>query len=654
MKWSILLLSFIFCFNSYAKDLGFALSGGISLGIYEAGVFYSVIQKNKDTIAQDTKVVYGTSAGGINSLLGVFDICGFEKLEKESSLFWRFWIPNGLKELQSHNDKEISLLSRASSEAMFKVMRKRWREGFRPECDLHFGVAVSRKEPYVQELKEGLEIIRQAEFFSVRIRGQGRGRPPLVENQMFANDKTFRTSLPLGEDPDKDLEILHGLIQASSAFPMAFEPYPISFCYSKPGEPIQKCNSRSAQTELFIDGGLYHNGPVGFAFDMLKSVSRDKDFQLYYINASAPLIRQKKEEAKKIDESGALDTFQQVFRNLVVQARKYELVKSLESNPGIVKHLNVPLKHYPLISDPLYAFNGFIEKDFRKADFYAGIYDAGPGSEEDPEYNCYRSYLDGEKSDCLLNKNLRILVDLSKYRMSRDIVEGDFDKIYAYLEKNKFEFKDMGLKASESRYARVYVKDKLTRLVKNFADKQPKDEQKRIKHFIRPGLNYLQYTPLKDFWFASYGSSGEVGYSTVIPEKNFVSTAFRFNAVMGLGGLSNFFSRARDIWALTPLIGAEYEPLWLNGPILQWRVGARVGYSFSPSDDWGTGTCDTELLEEYASACSGATGQMTFSLSVVDRLRLQLVYVPFLINSTSFNEKPELLVQIGFQFGDAF
>lgn len=655
MKWIIFVLTFIFSFSVYARDKAFALSGGISLGIYEGGVFYSLINQHRDTIAKDTKVIYGTSAGSINGLMGVFEICGFRETKKESSLFWKMWIPNGIDQLESKDKKEISLLSRKSSEGLFPELRERWMEGFREDCNLHFGVAVSRKEPYVEELKEGVEIIRQAEFFSVRIRGRGRGKPPLMENQKMANINSYRTSLPVGESPEKDVEILLGLIQASSAFPSAFEPFPISFCYAKPGQAAPPCNKESSQTEMFIDGGLYHNGPVGFAYDTLEQNSKDKNYQLYYINASAPLINQKGVQRKKEQKAtGVMEDFQDVFGNLIVQARKYELVKSLESNPDIVKHLKVNLKHLPLASDPLYAFNGFLEKDFRKADFYAGIYDGEETFETDPEYLCFKDRMNNPNSSCPIEENLAILIGLGKYRIKNRIYDGDFDKIYKYLEDNKFKFTDIGLKRSQSRYGRIYVKDKLTRLVKNFAEKQPKNQQKKLKYFIRPSLNYLQYTPLKDFWYGSYGSSAEVGYSKIMPERYLESSSFRFNSVLMLNGASNFFSRAQDVWAITPLVGFEYEPVWMNGPILQWRGGIRGGYTFSPRDDLGRGECDADLLDEYAAACSGPTVHFTVSLSVLERLRFQVVYIPFVVNSIDVDEKPELMVQLGFQFGESF
>lgn len=654
MKWIVFITTLLLSIISHAQDKGYALSGGISLGIYEGGVFYSNISKHRSTIAADAKVIFGTSAGSINGLLGLFEICGFRKTDRESSLFWKMWIPNGLDQLEAKDPKELSLLSRKSSEALFPELRERWKEGFREECDLHYGVAVSRKAPYVEEVKEGLEIIRQAEFFTVRIKGQGRGKPPIVENRKFSDLNTYRSTLPVGESSEKDIEILLGLIQASSAFPAAFEAYPIPFCYHKPGEVLKKCHSGNAKTELFIDGGLYHNGPVGFAYETLEQTARSKNYQLFYINASAPLISQKDQPPpKKEVTNDVIGDFHDVFKNLIVQARKFELVKSLETNPEIVKHLQVNLKHLPLASDPLYAFNGFLEEDFRKADFYAGMIDGEGAFPDDQEYKCFHANA-LKKSECDLDVNLDILIDLANYRKKEKIYEGDFDRIYSFLEEKQFHFKDLKLKKSQSKYGRVYVKDRLTKLVKRFAEKQPQKRRNKMKHFIRPSLNYLQYTPLKDFWYGSYGTSAEVGYSKIVPENYLQSSSFRFNSTLMVNGFSNFFSRAQDVWAITPLIGFEFEPVKLNGPVLQWRAGARVGYVFSPRDDLGRGECDAELLDEYSGACSGSTLHLTLSLSVLERLRFQVVYIPFVNNSINVDEKPEVLMQLGFQFGESF
>jgi hypothetical protein len=661
MKWGWLLFFVFLCSPmAWSRDMGFALSGGVSLGSYEAGVFYNLISENREDIANDSKVIFGTSAGGINGLFGIMDICGLKKNTRESSLLWRMWIPIGLDQLEVTDEKEKSLFQRKAITPLFGEIKERWKEGLNEKCDLLFGVAVARKEPFINVIRPGLEIVRQSEFFILRIRGQGPGRPPIVENQTYSNLNSFRSYLPVGESPDKDINILLDLIQASSAFPGAFTAYPLKFCYSKPGEKFKSCTSKNSKSEDFIDGGLYHNGPVGYAFEALKMKSKDKNFTLHYVNTESPLLTQKYIPKKKKEKNDdVFKEFYQLFLNFINQARKFELAKSLEVNPEIVNHLRTNPKNFPLVSEPLYAFLGFMETDFRKSDFYLGMHDAEKNGirkslDEDSEYECFREKLINQNSICPLDENLKILTDLAIYRNKKHLGEPDFDTVYDFLQKKKFEFKDLGMKKNESMYGKVYTKKRLTKLLKGYSDRQSKKEHKKLTYFIRPSLNFLKYTPPDRYWYAVYASTPEVGFSTLIPQRYFGTSPFRFQLATALNGFSNFFSRNEDIWAITPLAGIEYEPLWLNSAIWQWHGGLRLGYMFSPRDNFGQGDCDEAAAKENAAYCSGGTLQLFFAVSVLERIRVQLVYVPLVVNSITFDDRPELLLQVGIQFGDSY
>ena len=661
MKWSLVLFALFISKVAWSSDKGYALSGGISLGSYEAGVLYNLIEENKDKMARDTKVIFGTSAGGINGLLGLLDICDLTPTSRETSLLWRMWIPIGLDQLEATSKKEQALFQRDAIKPLFDEIRQRWKAGLNEKCDLRFGVAVARKEPLIHELTPGLEIVRQSEFFIVRIRGQGPGKNPIVENQIYNELNSYRSFLPVGESPEQDINILLDLIQASSSFPGAFSAYPIKFCYARPGEKYTGCSSKQTHQELFIDGGLYHNGPVGYAYSALRKTSSDKNFKLYYINAGSPLIDQKKfQKKKKKDKNEDLfSEFYKLFENFIVQARKFELDKSLETNPDIIKHLFTNPKHFPLVSEPLYAFLGFMETDFRKSDFYLGMYDGerlkeNPSTKKDPEYECFREMLMKPGAKCKLDKDLTILNSLAQYRIKKKLVEPDFDTVYDYLQKNKFEFKDLGIKRKESMYGKVYTKKRLTKLLKNYSERQPKKEHQKLSYFIRPSLNFLQYTPPDKFWYAVYASSPEIGYSTLMPHKYFGTSPFRLNLAGMINGFSSFFNRSEDIWAFTPLAGIEYEPIKFNTAIWQWHIGLRGGYIMSPRDDLGRGDCDEELAKEKPAVCSGGTMQVLAAVSLLERIRLQLVYVPLVVNSFDFDDKPEILLQIGVQFGEAF
>lgn len=653
----LILLAVLFSFVVRAEEkLAFTLSGGVSLGSYEAGVFHQLLLKDKKSISERTKVVFGASAGSINGLFGILDMCGFRGVEREKSLLWRMWIPIGLNQLESKDKTNFALLDRKAIEPLFQEVRERWKEGLNERCDIVFGAAVTRRTPIVDEYKPGLEVVRQPEFFMVRIKGRGKGQYPFVENYQTETSDQYRTYLPLGISPSQDVNILLDLIQASSAFPGAFSPYPISFCFVRPGEKYHGCDHKIAKKELFIDGGIYHNGPVGYAFEALDRISKDKKFSVYYLNASAPLVtKEKTEKEMKREDQGVIQDFYHLLIDFTVQARIFELSKSLESKPGLGKHLKTNPKNYPLVSEPLYAFLGLVEKDFRISDFYLGMNDADsmdstPSDLSDPEYTCFKQYLQ-LKMPCKMGANQKILIELAVYRKNNVSKEKtDYDMIFDYLEENNFEFTDLGLKKDQSHYGNVYLKEKLNKMLTVLVRKQPEIQHQKLSFITRPSLNFLRYTPPKDYWSALYGTSPEVGYSRIIPTDTFTRASFRHSYHLMINGFSSFFSRAQDIWAVTPLIGIEYEPVNINSAVMQWHAGARLGYILSPRDDLGSESCDADLAEESSAACSGVTLHLTAAVTLFELLRLQLVAVPLVVDKLAFDESSELILQIGFQF----
>lgn len=654
MKWPILFL-LLLSFNIFANEkLAFTLSGGVSLGSYEAGIFYRLLQKNREAMITNTKVVFGASAGSINGLFGIFDMCGFRQTSREESLLWKMWIPIGLDQLESKEKSNFSLLERKAIEPLFKEVRDRWKEGLKESCDIIYGAAVTRRTPLVEEFKPGLEIVRQPEFFMVRIKGRGKGQYPLVENYQIENEHQFRTYLPLGHSPQTDIEMLLDLIQASSAFPGAFTPYPVNFCLLRPGEKYSGCDPAKAKKELFIDGGIYHNGPVGYAYEVLDKLTPGQDYTVYYLNASAPLVNKTNVEEVKRKDEGVIQDFYHLLIDFTVQARKFELSKSLEAKPGLGKHIRTNPKNFPLVSEPLYAFLGFIEEDFRVSDFYLGMNDADSinpraPDEEDLAYKCFKANLFSDDK-CALTQNLKILSQLAAYRKKNTFKEPDFDVVFDYLENHDFEFKDLGLARDQSHYGKVYLKERLNEMLNTMVRKQPEARHEKLIFLTRPALNFVRYTPPKDYWSALYASSPEIGYSRVIPTDSFQTASYRHTYHLMFNGMSSFFNRAQDIWAITPLIGLEYEPVNLNSAVVQWHVGGRLGYILADRDSVGTKPCDADLAEISSAACSGVTLHLTAAVSLFELVRLQVVYVPLVVDQLAFNPSPELMLQIGFQF----
>ena len=141
LRMKLLTLLFILILPTIVlpNDKGFAVSGGVSLGSYEAGVLYSLVAEKRDDLTRELKVVYGASAGSINGLLGIIDLCGYRISRRESNLLWKMWIPIGLDQLETKDKRITSLFDRKSIDPLFNELRERWIEGFKDSCDLQFG-----------------------------------------------------------------------------------------------------------------------------------------------------------------------------------------------------------------------------------------------------------------------------------------------------------------------------------------------------------------------------------------------------------------------------------------------------------------------------------------------------------------------------------
>ena len=72
------------------------VSGGVSLGAYEAGFLAFSIHASPAGFADRLRLLTGTSAGSLNALLAIMAACGTEAPAPEESLFWTTWIPVGL------------------------------------------------------------------------------------------------------------------------------------------------------------------------------------------------------------------------------------------------------------------------------------------------------------------------------------------------------------------------------------------------------------------------------------------------------------------------------------------------------------------------------------------------------------------------------
>lgn len=384
--------------GSAKVPLAITISGGVSLGAYEGGFLYyltEVIKRNRDRL--DLKVVTGASAGSVNTLLTAMSSCVDASPPPKQSIFYRTWIPIGLEQLLVEGKTTATgLFDRTQMEAIAKtVLQPHWAAGFRGDCDLVLGVATTRLNARRSRLGVGATTLPQIEErFAVRLRGRGYGKLPRLDNYIDPNYQMPSALLPT-DGTLRDLHRITDLTFASSTFPLAFEPMRLRHCMTDPPKSASPvCRPASAQTDLFVDGGVFDNHPLKLAARVTSGLERDAhgnyrwtdapDMSTFTIPDELQFLQVDPEAfgypTETADDAAppdsALGLVSRFAANFVESARSKELISLLEARPDIRSRVRMGEAYLPTASGALYAFLGFFETAFRDYDFVLGMYDA--------------------------------------------------------------------------------------------------------------------------------------------------------------------------------------------------------------------------------------------------------------------------------------
>lgn len=655
MKFLLALLSIIFFSNTQAKPIGLISSGGVSLGSYEAGVLQEFLRSHRDNLPRDLKVVMGASAGGMNGLLTLFEACREFPSTENENLLWKMWIPIGLDQLEDDDPNHESLFHREALTGLKGELSSIWKSGFKEDCDVIFGVTVTRRTPLVETIRPGLSITRQPEIFLVKIKGRGKHRSPLIENYRQTKTNSYRTILPLNQE--NGFETLFNLVQASAAFPIAFSPYPISFCLLRPGVVMSECSLDKVTTELFVDGGIYQNSPVGRGYMILKELTQEKDVALIYVNASAPLknVTQSDVKGAHYKEWGFLSEVFGLSLSFLETSRSMGLSEDLQRFPDISQFVNTNEKGFPLVSEPLYAFMGFIEKDFRISDFYLGVRDGynmfGPASNQmKEELVCFFQWAESGLANCKLRHNLIVLAKLAHQRALTYPHGEPFNMIFSFLEKEKFHFKDLGLNKKQSSFGRVALKNRFSKLANAVIEKQPRELQTKTGFILEQGLNQITFYPKAKYSYILLGKTAELGLSRAYKKELNIPTELRLNLSLMFLDFQRTLESEASFLSPVPSIGFRFQPSALADSIWQMNLGLRVGYVFSGRDNFGSERCDIMTRNQTITSCSGILPQGVFSVTFLERLRAQFVYIPDYPNNFGKFHNSQIYLQAGLVF----
>lgn len=329
-RWAVVLAGLLAWGASAAEkappphDIALTISGGVSLGAYEAGLTWGSVRFLRLSRSQPMQGpsfrpnlvgVTGASAGSINALLAAALWCQAPDSTADdsvdSNLLRDTWLPVGLDDLLPENASayryDDGLLSRAPLERVIAALRAKVftpnsTRRFLPGCSVPLGITVTRLTPEVRHI-EGLPAMTQRYVVPMALEVTPSGRVRLRHQPLPGDGELSPSVLALGESPDPeppgyvlDSDQVSQAVLASAAFPVAFGPRELCDCAascpteqrvqrgtcpgpeanrpltqltcearSTPGNPLTLCR------RPYVDGGVFDNAPVGLAIELVES-----------------------------------------------------------------------------------------------------------------------------------------------------------------------------------------------------------------------------------------------------------------------------------------------------------------------------------------------------------------------------------------------
>jgi len=255
-----------------ADHFALTISGGVSLGAYEAGLNWALVRflrlRDREFQADDPRAllrsrrpalvaVTGASAGGINALLAAALWCEADGSTRnasvDSNLLRDAWLGISFDALLPEDPGRYTpddgvLASAALGPLIAEVRSEVFGPGavrFRPGCALPLGVTLTRARPQQSETAglpassqqtgtAGLSVSSQRAVLAMVLEVDGEGRMRMRRQDLPNRDAT-ESVLALAEVPDRagpylDPESVMQALLASAAFPLAFGPRTLCEC----------------------------------------------------------------------------------------------------------------------------------------------------------------------------------------------------------------------------------------------------------------------------------------------------------------------------------------------------------------------------------------------------------------------------------------
>ena len=413
------------------------ISGGVSLGAYEAGYNWAAVKmlsklrKNNPLIDPNLSSVSGASAGSINALMTAMYWCQKEtvplKNSVEDNLFYETWVNLGIEDLAIHGISSKNKSTLFSREGLEKkagyILNHMNKPIFRKGCEIPLGVSVTKVTP-VEEEVAGIKIKNQ--HFSIPLLFKESHGRTMIVNKDMPPSTDFYISLP---GIEKDTSKITNALFASSAFPGAFQQVKLDYVYKG-----------KKASHYFIDGGAYDNVPLQLAIELNSKASIFLFIDPHNMRKETQK-KQKTEEEKKpvgfiLTNAIPLLSSLEIFQSM----RLYQAVNQyFRNNPN--RKLILTSRYHPLAGNFLDHFAAFLDKNFRIYDYYVGVYDAiyhlAVSLRERPAYSHYDQ------------------IDLMNYLKERLGLGADSEAEIAYTFLRDIEFKHIKPKTTD-RFSAIY------------------------------------------------------------------------------------------------------------------------------------------------------------------------------------------------------
>ena len=448
------------------------VSGGISLGSYQSGVNWALVQFFKQATFNEAyrdayrrehpredplprfrvTAIAGASAGNINGVLSALEWCRQPANEApEQSAFWRTWITTGWEQIFPVDPRRVWYRSvpqviSATGRGLVKTVAQAGgeptsnvnvdaalnvsiadltepddasdngvfiRDYYRGKhfkdldreldsvphrsCRVPVGITVTRlrPEPFQDDDASGLRpvIQRSAAVVVVQV-DSARGNQVvfLQPSPEVRAERSLGAVIALGSARRDTVDRLavYRLIEASSAFPLAFGPRTLRYYPARMLQGDGSCPRtadgacRPPDSASFVDGGVFDNNPLDLAvtLDEKERRGRKPPASVIYID---PDSRRDSSGAKEIvptrpTSEGGMGAVVQLFRGAIPSARQYELFAFARAQSKIDSAERADIlitdRYHPVVGTHLNAFAAFFGRPFREHDFYVGVYDA--------------------------------------------------------------------------------------------------------------------------------------------------------------------------------------------------------------------------------------------------------------------------------------